>query len=298
MTADDEAGAAPQRRASKSLAHTGSSEAKGGKELWKMAKQKVMREHLIAFTRVRAAHGRAPPSDEDRTPEFRALEVRVDGEAGTVFDTVRVSSKAPASLELDKDGTIHCMLEDTSEDPKLRDARLRQAAVAKLSLDTDPVEANKVGLFKVTSDQLERVDIVGRCGLAARARARRRVPASQSSGRCSSDPPLRPRSLSHSTITFYLRPGVRAQGADTDGIAAFQVSRPQTPSPHTASGEMKLSDPTRSPAGRVHADLHGRALLARADRAAVQGPALAAHGDELGPRRLQGLVEPHVRRSA
>ena len=31
MTADDEAGAAPQRRASKSLAHTGSSEAKGGK---------------------------------------------------------------------------------------------------------------------------------------------------------------------------------------------------------------------------------------------------------------------------
>ena len=192
MTADDEAGAAPQRRASKSLAHTGSSEAKGGKELWKMAKQKVMREHLVAFTRVRAAHGRAPPSDEDRTPEFRALEVRVDGEAGTVFDTVRVSSKAPASLELDKDGTIHCMLEDTSEDPKLRDARLRQAAVAKLSLDTDPVEANKVGLFKVTSDQLERVDIVGRCGLSARARARRRVPASQSSGRCSSDPPLRP----------------------------------------------------------------------------------------------------------
>ena len=170
MTADDEAGAAPQRRASKSLAHTGSSEAKGGKELWKMAKQKVMREHLVAFTRVRAAHGRAPPSDEDRTPEFRALEVRVDGEAGTVFDTVRVSSKAPASLELDKDGTIHCMLEDTSEDPKLRDARLRQAAVAKLSLDTDPVEANKVGLFKVTSDQLERVDIVGRCGLSARAR--------------------------------------------------------------------------------------------------------------------------------
>ena len=192
MTADDEAGAAPQRRASKSLAHTGSSEAKGGKELWKMAKQKVMREHLVAFTRVRAAHGRAPPSDEDRTPEFRALEVRVDGEAGTVFDTVRVSSKAPASLELDKDGTIHCMLEDTSEDPKLRDARLRQAAVAKLSLDTDPVEANKVGLFKVTSDQLERVDIVGRCGLSARARARRRVPASQSSGRCSSDPPFAP----------------------------------------------------------------------------------------------------------
>ena len=52
MTADDEAGAAPQRRASKSLAHTGSSEAKGGKELWKMAAQKVMREHLVAFTRA------------------------------------------------------------------------------------------------------------------------------------------------------------------------------------------------------------------------------------------------------
>ena len=43
------------------------------------------REELRERRLHRAAHGRAPPSDEDRTPEFRALEVRVDGEAGTVF---------------------------------------------------------------------------------------------------------------------------------------------------------------------------------------------------------------------
>ena len=242
MTADDEAGAAPQRRASKSLAHTGSSEAKGGKELWKMAKQKVMREHLVAFTRVRAAHGRAPPSDEDRTPEFRALEVRVDGEAGTVFDTVRVSSKAPASLELDKDGTIHCMLEDTSEDPKLRDARLRQAAVAKLSLDTDPVEANKVGLFKVTSDQLERVDIVGRCGLSARARARRRVPASQSSGRCTAlTPPCAPAPFrtAPSPSTYARACALRAPTRTGSRRSRCRARRPLFP-PHGLGGNEAL----------------------------------------------------------
>ena len=65
---------------------------------------------------------------------------------------------APASLELDKDGTIHCVLEDTSVGVEERDAQLKAAVISRLSLDDNP---NKVCLFKVTAEQLERVSIVG-----------------------------------------------------------------------------------------------------------------------------------------
>ena len=156
-----------------------------------MAAQKVMREHLLAHTRIKSAHGRAAPSDAERTPEFRPLQATIRGKP------VVVSKKdAPASLELDKDGTIHCVLEDTSVGVEERDAQLKAAVISRLSLDDNP---NKVCLFKVTAEQLERVSIVG------------------------------------SMITFYLRRRdddplrpVGVVGADTAGVAVFQVVCMQT----------------------------------------------------------------------